>query len=89
MRARISPVELEFGALVIAVISMGRSLNLRVFAEGVETQDEWSFLQEHHCDEAQGYYLSRPMLPAEFARLLTVGAVKGSFPHRSGPDSDR
>jgi len=77
-------------SLVIAMISMGQSLKLRVIAEGVETQDELSFLQEHHCDEAQGYYLSRPMLPAEFARLLGDGPLQGSFPgHGGDPDADR
>jgi diguanylate cyclase (GGDEF)-like protein/PAS domain S-box-containing protein len=59
--------------IVTAVIGMGRSLNLRVIAEGVETQDELAFLQAHQCDEAQGYYLSRPVPPEQFARLLEAG----------------
>jgi diguanylate cyclase (GGDEF)-like protein/PAS domain S-box-containing protein len=59
--------------IVTAVISMGRSLKLRVVAEGVETQEELSFLQAHHCDEAQGYYFSRPVLPQQFAKLLETG----------------
>jgi diguanylate cyclase (GGDEF)-like protein/PAS domain S-box-containing protein len=59
--------------IVTAVISMGRSLKLRVIAEGVETQEELAFLQAHHCDEAQGYYFSRPVLPAQFAMLLKTG----------------
>jgi diguanylate cyclase (GGDEF)-like protein/PAS domain S-box-containing protein len=59
--------------IVTAVISMGRSLKLRVVAEGVETQAELAFLLAHHCDEAQGYYFSRPVLPNEFARLLEAG----------------
>jgi diguanylate cyclase (GGDEF)-like protein/PAS domain S-box-containing protein len=59
--------------IVTAVISMGRSLNLRVVAEGVETQEELKFLQAHHCDEAQGYYFSRPVLPHVFALLLKSG----------------
>ena len=63
-------------ALVItAVISMGRSLNLRVVAEGVETQDELAFLLARQCDEAQGYYFSRPVPPAQFAQLLAGSVV--------------
>jgi diguanylate cyclase (GGDEF)-like protein/PAS domain S-box-containing protein len=61
--------------IVTAIISMGRSLNLRVVAEGVETREELAFLQAHQCDEAQGYYLSRPVLPQQFAKLLETGAT--------------
>jgi diguanylate cyclase (GGDEF)-like protein/PAS domain S-box-containing protein len=60
-------------AIVTAVISMGRSLKLRVIAEGVETQEELTFLQAHQCDEAQGYYFGRPMPPDQFAKLLKAG----------------
>ena len=42
-------------------------------AEGVETQTGLAFLQAHHCDEAQGYYFSRPVLPQQLARLLESG----------------
>src|SRR4029077_707054 len=59
--------------IVTAVISMGRSLKLRVVAEGVENQEELTFLQAHHCDEAQGFYFSRPVLPQQFAKLLKSG----------------
>jgi len=59
--------------IVKAVISMGRSLKLRVIAEGVETQEQLAFLQAHQCDEAQGYYFSRPVLPQQFAKLLKTG----------------
>jgi diguanylate cyclase (GGDEF)-like protein/PAS domain S-box-containing protein len=59
--------------IVTAVISMGRSLNLRVIAEGVETEEELRFLQAHQCDEAQGFYIGRPVVPEEFARLLEIG----------------
>jgi EAL domain-containing protein (putative c-di-GMP-specific phosphodiesterase class I) len=52
---------------------MGRSLNLRVVAEGVETIGELEFLQAHQCDEAQGYYFSRPVPPEQFAKLLENG----------------
>jgi len=59
--------------IVTAVISMGRSLKLRVVAEGVETQEELAFLQARLCDEAQGYYLGRPVLPQQFTKLLMSG----------------
>ena len=62
--------------IVTAIISMGRSLKLRVVGEGVETQQELEFLQAHHCDEAQGYYFSRPVPAGEFAKLLESGITE-------------
>jgi EAL domain-containing protein (putative c-di-GMP-specific phosphodiesterase class I) len=59
--------------IVTAVISMARSLKLRVVAESVETLKELEFLQAHQCDEAQGYYFSRPVPPEQFAKLLETG----------------
>jgi diguanylate cyclase (GGDEF)-like protein/PAS domain S-box-containing protein len=59
--------------IVTTVISMGRSLKLRVVAEGVETQAELEFLQAHNCEEAQGYYFSRPVPAQKFALLLETG----------------
>jgi EAL domain-containing protein (putative c-di-GMP-specific phosphodiesterase class I) len=59
--------------IVKAVIGMGRSLNLRVVAEGVETQEELAFLQAHDCEEAQGYFFSSAVPPVQFARLLETG----------------
>jgi len=60
-------------SIVTAVISMARSLKLRVVAEGVETLEQLYFLRAHECDEAQGYYFSRPVSPQKFARLLKSG----------------
>jgi len=59
--------------IIAAVISMCRSLGLRVVAEGVEALEELNFLSLHQCDEVQGYYLSRPLPAAEFAALLGTG----------------
>jgi diguanylate cyclase (GGDEF)-like protein len=66
-------------AIVTAMISMGRNLNLRVVAEGVETEKELEFLQAHQCDEAQGFYFSRPLHSEQFAKLLATG-VPNSVP---------
>lgn len=68
--------------IVTAVISMGRSLKLRIVAEGVETQEELAFLQVHQCDEAQGYYFSRPVPAIQFADLLENGISEKISPFR-------
>jgi EAL domain-containing protein (putative c-di-GMP-specific phosphodiesterase class I) len=60
----------EETTIVSAMIGMGKSLKLCVVAEGVETHEELAFLRAHHCDEAQGYYFSRPVRPQQFAKLL-------------------
>jgi EAL domain-containing protein (putative c-di-GMP-specific phosphodiesterase class I) len=73
MRKRRGSTTPDDTTIVTAVISMGRSLKLRVVAEGVETREELEFLQAHLCDEAQGYYFSRPVLPGQFATLLKSG----------------
>jgi EAL domain-containing protein (putative c-di-GMP-specific phosphodiesterase class I) len=69
--------------IVAAIISLGRSLKLRVVAEGVETREELAFLQAHQCDEAQGYYFGRPMPPEKFAELLETGLPESMLPNRS------
>ncbi|MGA3050106.1 MAG: EAL domain-containing protein [Terracidiphilus sp.] len=56
--------------IVSAIISMGRSLKLRVIAEGVESADDLAFLKSQNCDEAQGFYFSRPVSSEQFASLL-------------------
>ncbi|MGB8521404.1 MAG: EAL domain-containing protein [Candidatus Acidiferrales bacterium] len=65
--------------IVTAVISMGRSLKLRVVAEGVETHEELAFLQAHQCDEAQGYFFSRPLIPEQLAKLLKAGIPEAAM----------
>ncbi|WP_241426227.1 putative bifunctional diguanylate cyclase/phosphodiesterase [Geobacter benzoatilyticus] len=51
-------------AITTAIIAMGNSLNLKVIAEGVETEGQLSFLSDNNCDEVQGYLFSTPM-PAD------------------------
>ena len=61
--------------IVSAVIAMGRSLKLRVVAEGVETLEQLMFLRALQCDEAQGFYFGRPVRAAQFAESLRKGAA--------------
>jgi predicted signal transduction protein with EAL and GGDEF domain len=62
-------------AIVGAVIGMGKSLKLRVVAEGVETPEQCQFLLAQHCDEGQGYYFSRPVAAKDIAALLQTGVT--------------
>jgi EAL domain-containing protein (putative c-di-GMP-specific phosphodiesterase class I) len=57
-------------ALVISTISLAHSLGLRMVAEGVENDTALSELTRHGCDQAQGYYLSRPVPAAELDHWL-------------------
>jgi diguanylate cyclase (GGDEF)-like protein/PAS domain S-box-containing protein len=60
--------------IVSAIISMGRSLKLRVIAEGVESAEDLAFLKGQLCDEAQGFYFSRPVAAEQFAKLHQMQA---------------
>jgi diguanylate cyclase (GGDEF)-like protein/PAS domain S-box-containing protein len=57
--------------IVSAVVNMGRSLDVRVVAEGVETPEQCVFLREQRCPEAQGYYFFEPAIPEAVTELLT------------------
>ena len=57
-------------AIAKAVISLGHSLDMKVIAEGVETESQLSFLLENRCDVMQGFLFSRPLPSAEFIALL-------------------
>jgi diguanylate cyclase (GGDEF)-like protein/PAS domain S-box-containing protein len=69
-------------AITTAIIGMAKTLNLKVIAEGVESEGQMSFLRAHHCDEIQGYYFSKPLSVAEVfdklrgiqVRALTAGS---------------
>ena len=58
--------------IVRATVDLGRNLGLRVVAEGVEDLATFDRLAEFGCDEAQGYYISRPLSAVEFTRWLSV-----------------
>lgn len=57
-------------AIVIAIIAMAESMNMKVIAEGVETDSQLAFLSQKHCTEVQGYLLSKPLPSAEIAKFL-------------------
>jgi EAL domain-containing protein (putative c-di-GMP-specific phosphodiesterase class I) len=64
------PGDKDDAAITTATIAMAHSLKLKVIAEGVETVEQITFLQQHNCDEAQGYYFSKPVTAEEAAKML-------------------
>jgi diguanylate cyclase (GGDEF)-like protein len=59
-------------SLVVAIIAMAEALQLKVVAEGVETQAQATFLADHGCDQWQGYFFGRPMPAKDFTALLSA-----------------
>jgi diguanylate cyclase (GGDEF)-like protein/PAS domain S-box-containing protein len=57
-------------SITTAIISMAKSLNIKVIAEGVEDEAQMSFLRAHQCDEIQGYYFSKPLAVDKVAEKL-------------------
>jgi diguanylate cyclase (GGDEF)-like protein/PAS domain S-box-containing protein len=55
-------------AIAIAIIQLGKSMNLSVIAEGVENEQQVAFLRRHGCNHAQGYFYSRPVTADELQR---------------------
>jgi EAL domain-containing protein (putative c-di-GMP-specific phosphodiesterase class I) len=57
-------------AIVSTVISLARALNLKVVAEGVETEEQANLLRLLRCDEVQGYLFGKPMPAQEIVKSL-------------------
>lgn len=53
-------------------------MNLKVVAEGIETEGERSYLLDHFCDEMQGYLIGKPVSSEAFEELLENQFVKGA-----------
>ena len=62
-------------SIVDTIISMSRSLNLQVVAEGVETREQLEFLRQRRCDQMQGYYFSKPLSAEDLLSLLKSRTV--------------
>ena len=60
----------DAAAVATAVISLAKSLHLKVIAEGVQTPGQLAFLRKHGCDEIQGYYTSPPLETKDVAAFL-------------------
>lgn len=60
----------EAEAIVSAMLNLGKALGLRMVAEGVETEEQKSFLEAKGCDEIQGFFYSQPLPAAAFLELL-------------------
>jgi EAL domain-containing protein (putative c-di-GMP-specific phosphodiesterase class I) len=61
------------GAIVSAVIGMGKHLHQSVIAEGVEDQRQVAFLTAEHCNEGQGYWFSQPVDAVRMGTMLHAG----------------
>jgi EAL domain-containing protein (putative c-di-GMP-specific phosphodiesterase class I) len=75
-------------AFAAAVISLGKKLNMKVIAEGVETAEQAEFLRKNKCEEVQGYHLSKPISSGEFETFLrdwTPPGEDAAPPSQSAP----
>jgi len=68
----------DAAAITAAIIEMGKALSLKVIAEGVETEAQLAFLEARHCDEIQGFLLSRPENPETLERNNMLGLIEQS-----------
>ncbi len=58
-------------AVIEAIVGIGKSLDMTIVAEGVETSEQLAFLQDPFCDEVQGFYFSKPVSPEHAAELIS------------------
>ncbi len=81
-RSLISQIVSDSDSRIIArnVITMLKDLNYLVLAEGIEDRQTAMMLKEYGCDEAQGYYFSRPISPAEIPAWLAKGSAVDKLP---------
>jgi diguanylate cyclase (GGDEF)-like protein len=73
--------------IVRATVELGRNLGLRVVAEGVQDRDTFDRLGDFGCDEAQGFYISKPLEPEAFRRWLSLREM--SVDESEPPEAER
>ncbi|WP_209123804.1 bifunctional diguanylate cyclase/phosphodiesterase [Alkalihalobacillus sp. BA299] len=65
-------------AIVKTIIDMGNNLNFKVIAEGIETEQQFSFLKQNNCHYGQGYFFSKPVSAEEMTNVI-VNLKEGSI----------
>ena len=60
------------GTIASSIIALAQALDLKIVAEGVETQEQLDFLKRHHCDLYQGFFHSRPVKANEVTKYLAA-----------------
>lgn len=79
------PDSMDDMSITKAIISMGRSLELKLVAEGVETFDQVNFLRQNGCHIVQGYLFSKPVSAEEFATFVDSHKAESVRDLPSGP----
>jgi EAL domain-containing protein (putative c-di-GMP-specific phosphodiesterase class I) len=78
--ARELPERRDCGAIIQAVASRARNLEIRSVVEGVETAEQLSIVAATGCDQVQGFFFNRPMPAAELAAVFSSGILDGAAP---------
>lgn len=74
--AEINDISDEKSAIIKAIIAMSHALELKVIAEGIETESQYNRLAEWECDIIQGYYFHRPLPHYEIEKLISISNKK-------------
>ncbi|HEY1498338.1 MAG TPA: EAL domain-containing protein [Acidobacteriaceae bacterium] len=70
----------EDAAIIAAIVALGRTLNLKIVAEGVETAEQQEFLTRLGCSSLQGFLLGRPMPAEQFLQAVSGPGRSSAFP---------
>jgi EAL domain-containing protein (putative c-di-GMP-specific phosphodiesterase class I) len=66
----------KFGMIIFEeIITLGKKLNMKVVAEGVETEEQFKIIQNTDCDEIQGYFISKPITSQELIKFLITSNI--------------